>query len=82
MKRPRFVVYEAKDGWRWKLIAANGRIIADSGEAYVSRRGCELSVDRTRSAAVVAAFTRQNDAEVIVLPEYPQIESRGTPKPH
>lgn len=27
-------VYEAKDGWRWRLLSGNDKIIADSGEAY------------------------------------------------
>lgn len=27
-------IYKAKDGYRWRLVAANGRIIAESGEAY------------------------------------------------
>ena len=31
MKRPRFQVYEAADGWRWRLLAANNRLIAESG---------------------------------------------------
>ena len=30
-----FQVYKAKDGWRWRMWARNGRIIADSGESYV-----------------------------------------------
>lgn len=30
-------VYQAVDGWRWRLKANNGRIVADSGEAYASR---------------------------------------------
>lgn len=30
-------VYKAKDGYRWRLKARNGRIIAESGEAYSSR---------------------------------------------
>jgi uncharacterized protein YegP (UPF0339 family) len=29
-------VYEAEDGWRWHVKAANGRIVAESGEAYAS----------------------------------------------
>ncbi|MGE4074929.1 MAG: YegP family protein [Reyranella sp.] len=29
-----FEVYRAKDGWRWRLWARNGRIVAVSGEAY------------------------------------------------
>lgn len=34
---PRLTVYEAADGHRWRLRAANGRIIAESGESYSSR---------------------------------------------
>jgi len=30
-------VYQAEDGWRWRLRARNGRIVADGAEAYVSR---------------------------------------------
>ena len=34
----KFHVYQdTKKGWRWRLKARNGRIIADSGEAYKSR---------------------------------------------
>jgi hypothetical protein len=46
-KRPKMIVYREADdlddhqwsygGFRWTLKAANGRIIADSGEAYTSR---------------------------------------------
>lgn len=46
MKRPRFVVYESKDGWRWRLLAANNRIIADSGEAYTRKRDAERAASR------------------------------------
>jgi len=28
------VVYQAADGWRWRMKARNGRIVADSAEAY------------------------------------------------
>lgn len=38
-KQPTFVVYRAKDGWRWRLKARNGRIVAESGEAYTRKRG-------------------------------------------
>lgn len=34
-----FQVYKAADGWRWRLVASNGRIVADSGEAYTRRAG-------------------------------------------
>lgn len=38
MKQPRFEVYEAKDGWRWRLKARNGRILADSGREPVENQ--------------------------------------------
>jgi uncharacterized protein YegP (UPF0339 family) len=34
-------VYEAKDGWRWRVKASNGNVVADSGEAYENRVDCE-----------------------------------------
>jgi len=33
----KFEIYPAKDGYRWRLVAKNGEIIADSGEAYTRR---------------------------------------------
>lgn len=45
MKEARFVVYQAKDGWRWRLSAANGRIIADSAEAYTRKRDAVRALD-------------------------------------
>lgn len=46
-KQGRFRVYRDRKGeWRWRLIARNGRIVADSGEGY----------DR-RNKAMHAAFT-------------------------
>lgn len=32
----RFVVYQAPDGWRWRLVAGNGEVVA-SGEAYTRK---------------------------------------------
>ena len=31
---------DSKGEWRWRLKAANGRIIADSGEGYKSEHEC------------------------------------------
>lgn len=38
MKRSKVVVWKAKDGWRWRAVAANGRIVGEGGEGYSSRR--------------------------------------------
>lgn len=60
MKRqPRFVVYQDDlYEYRWRLLAANGQIIADSAEAYTRRRDCRRAVD----AVLMAIF----DAQIVV----------------
>lgn len=41
----RFEYYEDRqDDWRWTLIAANGRTIADSGEGYRGGPGRRVSI--------------------------------------
>ena len=32
--------------WRWRVIAANGRIIAESGEGYARRIDCHRMMER------------------------------------
>ena len=39
--------------WRWRAVAPNGRVVADSGEGYKNRGDCE--------AGYVSAFTRTAD---------------------
>ena len=44
-----FVVYlDQKNEWRWRLLAANHRTIADSGEGYRNQMDCETAVDAIR----------------------------------
>ena len=50
MKHPHFQTYQAKDGWRWRLRAGNGLIVAESGEAYASHRNCLRAIDSVRTA--------------------------------
>lgn len=46
----RITVYrDVVGGWRWRLRARNGRIVADSAESYVRRGDC------LRLARLVAA---------------------------
>jgi uncharacterized protein YegP (UPF0339 family) len=41
---------DAKNEWRWRLVASNGRIIADSGEGYKSERECLADIDRVKGS--------------------------------
>lgn len=58
--RPHFEIYrDASGDWRWRLRAANGRIVADSAEGYASKRNAQRAmgalydaVDGVRAAAV------------------------------
>lgn len=36
-----FYIYKDAQGfWRWRLVAANNKIIADSGEGYYNQNDC------------------------------------------
>lgn len=54
MNGARFAVIPAKDGWRWRLLAANNRIIAESGEAY-TKSGDAWRAVRTVKSTVAKA---------------------------
>ncbi|QPV61644.1 DUF1508 domain-containing protein [Halosimplex litoreum] len=56
-----FEVYrDSADEWRWRLVASNGNIIADSGEGYSSKQGAKRGIDSVKRNAP--------DADVDVLP--------------
>lgn len=49
---PLFEVYlDNADEWRWRLVAANGNIIADSGEGYQSKQGAERGIESVKRTA-------------------------------
>lgn len=49
----RMSVYEAVDGWRWRLVAQNGNIIADSGQRYASRRNAVAAARMVSTVGIV-----------------------------
>jgi len=52
----KFSIYKDRRGeFRWRLVAANGQIVADSGEGYETKTGCEEAVQRIKTAAGEAA---------------------------
>jgi uncharacterized protein len=57
VEKARFEVFKDRAGeWRWRLRAANGRVIADSGEGYKQRARCLgglAAVQRVAPAASV-----------------------------
>jgi uncharacterized protein YegP (UPF0339 family) len=51
MKSPKFSTYKAKDGFRWKLKAANGEIIA-TGEGHNSRDDADRAIQTVKAAVI------------------------------
>lgn len=52
----KIVVYRDGVGeWRWRIVARNGRVVADSGEGYKRRTAC---------AAMALKIARPMDVEV------------------
>ncbi|MDT5270456.1 MAG: uncharacterized protein QOH49_2642 [Acidobacteriota bacterium] len=46
-----FQVYEDAGGeWRWRLLAGNGRIIADSGEGYRDKQDCLHGIELVKDS--------------------------------
>jgi hypothetical protein len=41
---------DSKGEWRWRLKAANGRIIADSREGYSSESECKKDIDGVKDS--------------------------------
>lgn len=53
-----FEQYEDGRGeWRWRLVAANGRLIAESGEGYASRSNLRRALRKLATAAALASLS-------------------------
>ena len=57
----KFVVYKDKIGeWRWRFIANNGKIIADSGEGYKNKSECYDGINILREQIHSAKIEEEN----------------------
>ena len=48
-----FVRRDAANQWRWRLYAANYRIIAESGESYHNKGDCLAAIELVKGSANV-----------------------------
>jgi hypothetical protein len=54
-RRATFEVFRDRaDEWRWRLVASNGNIIADSGEGYQSKQGVKRGIQSVKKSAAEA----------------------------
>jgi uncharacterized protein YegP (UPF0339 family) len=64
-KQMKFVIYQdKKKEWRWRLIASNGRQVADSGEGYKRVHFCQKAITK-----IIEACSAGSAGVKIVLPE-------------
>ncbi len=59
-----FEVFRDSAGeWRWRLVATNGQVIADSGEGYGSKQGVRRGIDSVKrnAASAEVEFLDGND---------------------
>lgn len=63
-----FELYEdAAESYRWRLVASNGEIIADSGEGYASKAKAREAIARVRDVAPDAAIPSFDDGHFEVF---------------
>jgi uncharacterized protein YegP (UPF0339 family) len=47
----RYKVYKDRSGeWRWRLVAANGNTLADSGEGYRNKQDCLAGIELVKGS--------------------------------
>ncbi len=44
--------------WRWRYVAANGRIIADSSEGYVNKTDCQRGIALVKASSSAPVYER------------------------
>jgi uncharacterized protein YegP (UPF0339 family) len=47
----KYQVYDSGGQYRWRLIAANNRIIANSGESYFNKADCIAAINLVKGSA-------------------------------
>lgn len=68
-KQARWEVYQSKGQWYWRLLAPNGKTIADGAEGYTSEHAAKKAVVRVRcysSAAMTPPDMDKYDAKFAI----------------
>lgn len=53
----KYQVYRDQNNqWRWRLVAANGRIIAVSGESYWNKTDCLNAINLVKSSSSAPVY--------------------------
>lgn len=49
---------DRSNNWRWRYVSSNGRIIADSGEAYVNKSDCLAGITLVKGSSSAPVYER------------------------
>jgi len=61
-RKYKFQIYRDLPGeWRFRLLAPNGKIIADSGESYTTKRACVRNIRKIQKKAGEALIVEKTD---------------------
>ena len=75
----RFVVTRSDKGFRWNLLAANGRVIASS-EHYATRQAARSGIESVKKNAAGAVLVEEQETEPVTeMDEAMQNLSRKRP---
>lgn len=59
MRSPRIQIYrDSQTHWRWRFIAGNGKVLADSGQGYNDKRDCIHGLELVTGARVRIGWGR------------------------
>lgn len=72
-----FLPYEAADGWRWRMVAENGKIMSGSSEAYTTRQHVEDAIG-TLEAHLFSKMIKAGTFKVIRAEHWQEIKKRMT----
>lgn len=51
-----YMYLDANYQWRWQLKAANGRIVANSGEGYHNEKDCMSAIQLVKGSATAPVY--------------------------
>ena len=63
--RGKIEYYETPSGWEWRMVAANGEILAHGAEVFASKQSCLRSIETT-----VEYFVGYNKQGLLVETNY------------
>lgn len=62
-----FTLYKTPTGWRWRLVARNGNVMADSGEGYRRRQDALAAIASLKRSVVRAVVIQESGGRSVLI---------------